>query len=472
MKINDLKHVYFCTGARNHELLDYFDEKILSFECDERSASFKALGHAKLTQSPVAICTTSGTAVSECLSAMIEAYYSEVPLILISGDRPKRMHGKATPQTINHEVVTQAHRKTYLELSLEELNKLDITGLEFPVHINVLIEKSNEIPSSTPTSHDPSWSGFHDFLKAYPKPLFIFSHENKSMRPFVEKFKRLNLPFYAEVLSQCHDLSSIFFERDLIKAFKKNHFSSVVRIGHTPMTKLWRLLEQTPLPQFSFDSRNFQGLSFGTVMPLSSDDLNNSPHFWENIISLQSSPGIHQTEGKVLESLVMKYPDSDISRLAQVVNTIKDESLVYVGNSLVIRFFELLQNRRLSVFGNRGVNGIDGQLSTAIGMAAATNKTVYCFLGDLTTYYDLSSLRDIPENLKLIILNNGGGKIFEMMKLDPRIYLNHFETFEHIAGAFHLSYAQNDAGRLEQVKILELISNPNETKAFLEEWDS
>jgi 2-succinyl-5-enolpyruvyl-6-hydroxy-3-cyclohexene-1-carboxylate synthase len=472
MMKDGLKHVYFCTGARNHELLDFFEEKNLSYECDERAASFKALGHAKLTDSPVAVCTTSGTAVSECLSALIEAYYSETPFILITGDRPKRMHGKASPQTIDHETITRGHRKTFLELTLAELETVDITRLEFPAHINVLIEKTNEISTSTPQSFEPNWHGFQHFLKAYPKPLFLFSHEKKSMRPLVEKFINLNLPFYSEVLSHCHEISAIKYERDLLRAFKENQFTSVVRIGHTPMTKLWRLLEKNPLPQFSFDARGFQGLSYGTVMPLCSTELMNCPPFWENLLSLPPFSITQQTENGILDSLIVKYPKSDISRLNHVFRHIQEDSLVYLGNSLVIRFFELIQNRSLSLFGNRGVNGIDGQLSTAIGLANATKKTVYCFLGDLTTFYDLSSFRDIPANLKLIILNNSGGRIFETMKLDPRIYLSHHENFEAMASAFNLSYAQNDAELLNQVSLLELISNPAETKAFLEEWDS
>ncbi len=96
-----LAKIFFCTGARNHDLLKVFHNQSLKFEYDERMASFMALGLSKISDKPVGICTTSGTAVAQCLGAMLEAYYSELPLVLITGDRPKKLHGTGSPQTIS-----------------------------------------------------------------------------------------------------------------------------------------------------------------------------------------------------------------------------------------------------------------------------------------------------------------------------------------------------------------------------------
>jgi 2-succinyl-5-enolpyruvyl-6-hydroxy-3-cyclohexene-1-carboxylate synthase len=101
-----------------------------------------------------------------------------------------------------------------------------------------------------------------------------------------------------------------------------------------------------------------------------------------------------------------------------------------------------------------------------------TKETVYCILGDLTTHYDLPAIKDIPHNLKLIIINNFGGRIFETMKLDSKLVLEHENNFSNIAAAFGKSYAKNNFSKLFEVNILEIETNPDATLAFLKEWDS
>ena len=127
------------------------------------------------------------------------------------------------------------------------------------------------------------------------------------------------------------------------------------------------------------------------------------------------------------------------------------------------------RKKNLVVFGNRGVNGIDGQLASAIGLAMGTKKQVFCILGDVTTFYDLTSLRDMPENLKLIIMNNKGGRIFDMLKLDKRIVMEHEHDFKDIAQGLKLSYSQK-LSDFNQVQVLELSPDRAQSEAFLQEW--
>ena len=466
MKMN-LQSIYFCTGARNHDLLKYLNESDIHFEFDERVASFKALGLSKITGKPVGICTTSGTAVSETISAMLEAYYSEVPLVLITGDRPKKLHGTGSPQTIEHELLTRSCRRTFLEIHLNELENLSLDGCEFPVHINVLVDDT--IPHSMEVHFHHSMDSFKSFLEKYSRPLFLFSHENKSMRPLVEKFSELKLPFYAESLSGSRDLSTIKTERKLIELFHSGAFNSVIRIGHTPLSKIWRLLEKKPLPVFSFDSRNLSGLSFGEVLPWDSTKFLESKDFWSSLSGLEKR-AVTTEDLTLLETLIEKHPDSDISLFSHIQKNLHPNDIIYLGNSLVIRFFELTQKKNFQVFGNRGVNGIDGQLASAIGIAFGTNKKVFCILGDVTTFYDLSSLRDIPSNLHLIIMNNKGGRIFDMLNLDKRIVLEHEHDFKNISQGMGLSYS-DDLSLFGKVQVLELFPQKEETEAFLKEWN-
>lgn len=460
-------HIFFCTGARNHDLLKIFDSPI-KFEYDERMASFKALGLTKSAQSPIAICTTSGTAVAQCVPAMLEAYYSENPLVLISGDRPKKLHGTGSPQTIDHEALTRSCRRSYVEIDVTELATFSLEGLEFPVHINVLVDDT--IPHEFSVKKHESISGFTDFLSTVRKPLFVFSHENKSMRPFIEKFASRGLLFYAETLSGGRDLSNIKTEKKILELFNAGFFDSVIRIGHTPLTKIWRLLEKKPMPVFHFDSRHLPGLSFGEVLNMDSGTLLKNDSFWKALDTLSPFPIGDETTW-TLNSLIEKYPLSEVSVFKSIQDKLQSNALVYLGNSLVVRFFELTQTKNLRVFGNRGVNGIDGQLASAIGLAMGTKENVYCILGDVTTFYDLSSLREMPANLHLIVMNNKGGRIFDMLKLDKRIVLEHEHDFEKIANGLELSYSK-DLALFGKVKVLELHPDRAQSDAFLKEWQA
>lgn len=466
LTLSKLQKVYFCTGARNHELLAPLAASALDFEYDERMASFKALGFTKSSLAPVAVCTTSGTAVAECVPAMLEAYYSKMPLVLISGDRPKKLHGTGSPQTIDHEALTKSCRGSFYEMNLAEFLELKLDNPLYPVHINVLIDDT--APHDEKIIHHQEISCFKKFFKDKEAPLFLFSHEEKSMLPFIEKFSQYRLPFYAESMSGGRHLSSIQSERQLIKLIEDKAFDSVIRIGFTPLSKVWRLLEKDPLPVLSFDSRGMSALSYGEVAPFSSRDLLHHHGWWSELEKISSFglPPLTQN----LSKLIAKYPHSEISHMQLLHESFQENDLVYLGNSLIIRFFELIHRKKLQVHGNRGVNGIDGQLATAIGLAQGSQKSVYCILGDVTTLYDLSSLREMPSNLKLIIMNNKGGRIFEMLKLDQRIVMEHDSNFKDIADGLKLTYS-NNLSELSQVQILELFPDQTETKALLEEWN-
>ena len=471
MKISDLPFTYFCTGARNQTLLPLFNSNCLSFEIDERAASFKALGFAKSTQQPVAICTTSGTAVSECLSSMVEAYYSDVPLLLITGDRPSRMQNTGAPQTINHEAITRDYRRTFLEVSLLEFQNLDFSKISYPAHINVIIENESEKDSSLAPFYESSWDGFELFLKENPRPLILISHEANSMREFTKGILKMGLPFYAESLSQGHDISSIKYEIDCINSLNNKIFTSVIRIGHTPLSKAWRLLEKHHLPTFSFDPRGLSGLSYGSVMKYSSTELSNL-EIWNRCL-LSIKPFLLPLKtSQQLKLLLKAYPQCELSFHLQLQEFIPEGAHVFIGNSLTIRFFEMIQTRNYKIFGNRGANGIDGQLATAIGLAHSTKETVYCILGDITTQYDLSSLARIPENLKLVIVNNHGGRIFDVMRMSSEMVMEHGFNFEKMALAFGLSYAKNNFEYFNQVQVFEINPSNPDTMAMLRGWEA
>lgn len=451
---------YFCAGARNHALLDFFESKNLRPEYDERMASFKALGLSKITKSPVVICTTSGTAVSQTVSALLEAKYSHQPLVLVTGDRPKKMHGTGAPQTISHQEVTENVVSQYIEVTIEELPDLEISNPRFPLHINVLI--NDTVDHKLPTLLNQTISDFVAFTKEIKSPLFLVSHENDSLLPVVERLKALNASVYAESLSGARHLTSKIFEQTLIRNFSQ--FDSVIRIGHTPLSKVWRNLESEHKAVFSFDHRNLSALSFGQVAPISGKELLDLPLFWQSIEVFKNT---NKLPSKDIEGLLKKFPQSEPSVLRKLQDFIPTDSIVYLGNSLVIRYFEMVQTKKFHVFGTRGINGIDGQISQAIGLAHGTNQDVYCIIGDITAQYDLNALRHLPANLKVIVINNRGGRIFEVLKLRPIMVMEHDFTFDQIAKAFGISYSNE----LNPSALIELRPHALETQSFLREWN-
>jgi 2-succinyl-5-enolpyruvyl-6-hydroxy-3-cyclohexene-1-carboxylate synthase len=191
-------------------------------------------------------------------------------------------------------------------------------------------------------------------------------------------------------------------------------------------------------------------------------------NFWKTVekISLPFE-GDNSIETQV--KLLQKYPQSEPAVMKKIQDALPYDAKVYLGNSLIIRFFELIQTKRFRIEGNRGVNGIDGQLATAIGLAESAKETVYCILGDITTRYDLSAIQEMPKNLKLIIVNNRGGRIFDMLKLDKRIVLEHEREFAAIVPAMGLTYAQN-LSDLKTHQVVELRPSQEETEKFLAEW--
>lgn len=463
-KFSQLEDVFFCTGARNHDLLSDIRRPI--FELDERIASFKALGAVKISLLPCAVCTTSGTAVAECLPAMLEAYYSNLPLVLITGDRPSKQHGTGAPQTICHEELTRSCRRSFYEIKAEDLKGFEIHEAEFPIHINVIVDDT--------LSHDEkiqvkeTLDNFNDFLLSHPRPLFLFSHEERSLRPLIERFLRTGLPFYAETLSGGHDLSPISNETKLLELFRSQAFDAVVRVGHTPLSKIWRLMETKITPVWSFDSRGLSALSYGKVTKKSGDEILNDDGWWSAVNGLKPWILENSSNTKKLKELCERYPVSEIALMARIQESLPEDAIVYLGNSLVIRNFETVQTKRLRVHGNRGVNGIDGQLSTVIGMAQKTSETIYCILGDLTLRYDLSALSEFPSNLRLIVINNYGGRIFESLNLDERIILAHKNNFSSFAQVFGLSYST----KMEDVKfaqITEVFTDLEESRSLLRE---
>lgn len=494
-----------CAGARNSPFMQFFDSnrhlKAYHF-FDERAAAFFALGRIGATRRPVAVITTSGTAAAEMLPAAVEGTYSSLPLIMVTSDRPKKFRGTGAPQSIEQIGLFSYYIEVCFDLD-EENTHMSLKGLSWrkPVHINVCFSEPLlddkiphiPIPPKIPRAKFPEAfpmdmkDEIQNFIATH-KPLVILSTLPEKVRPAVLQFlTKLRAPIYAEGISNLRGVADLMpftlqsGDKIISKLFDLNACDSIIRIGGVPTVRFWRDLEdkRRDLPVLSLGYNHFTGLSRNILHYLDLEDLGRidiqfprqlDHEFWE-------------MDKKINEqrlNLFAKYPTSEPAMFYELSRKLGGQS-VYLGNSLPVREWDLaadFNNAPKRVVANRGANGIDGQLSTFLGWARPENEN-WCIIGDLTTLYDMSGpwiaeqLKDI--RLRLVVVNNKGGMIFNRM-FNKDIYLNrHNLNFEHFAKFWNWNYSQwnrvPESFKLSDHHLIELTPDEEQTHQFWQEWD-
>jgi len=500
-----IREVCLCAGARNSPFVNILDEnkevRVYSF-FEERSAAFFALGRMAQTQRPMAVITTSGTAVAELLPAAIEATYSSLPLVMITADRPKTYRGSGAPQSINQVGIFSYYIEASLDIDTEN-SHFSMKGLTWkkPMHINVCfaeplidgpVEKLDMAAESDwvkfPEQCEPTAG--HDtkqFLKLHNPVVIVGTLPPKAQLPILGFLKKIQCPVYAEGISGLRghpELQHLLIrsgENYLNRLLDRKVCNGVLRIGGVPTVRLWRDLEdrRRELPVLSVGYNHYTGLSrevihFTHLASLAA--LESAEHFKDLGPLLKEDFQIaHQKD-----ELLAKYPRSEPSLIWALSKKAKAQS-VYLGNSLPIREWDLVADFDSypgRVVGNRGANGIDGQISTFLGWSDIATEN-WCLVGDLTAMYDLSSLWITPQlhnkKMRIVVINNKGGQIFQrMFKKD--IYLNrHDLEFSHWAKMFHWQYqaweSVPESFELGDHQIIELLPDAHQTEEFWKEWE-
>lgn len=477
---NNVTDICFCSGARNAPLLPdlqkYFN---VHFFIDERIAAFTALGMAKGTKNPTVICTTSGTALAECYPAIIESYYKKIPLIVMSADRPLRLRGTGAPQTIIQKNFFGTYVRDHRDGPLQHLEKEK--SLTYPAHLNVCLDDAKR-PTHKQNINLVGPEDLADFLKDH-NPLVLISDglEDEPQPQHVQKLITLllnnNYYVYAENLS--HLSKKTFYPRlirhektlhQLIQA-KKVH--SVLRLGHTPLGSFFRDLDRKydHIEVFHWDDRSLPAMAWGKLLTSS------YKKYWDHFLTMvqqnKKNNPLESFEKYSLIPLIEKFPRSEISFFHELSQKLPSHSTIYLGNSMPIRYWNMVSEKAFDLYSNRGVNGIDGQISTAIGLSKTIKKNIYAILGDQTCLYDLSALiSPIPQNLKLIVINNFGGRIFEQLGLSGKILQEHSQSLCHLTEGFPLKSKKifSPAEITLQHDLLEIIPCHEQTQAFWQRW--
>lgn len=494
-----------CAGARNSPFMQFFDKnphlKTFNF-FDERSAAFFALGRIGGTRRPVAVITTSGTAAAEMLPAAVEGTYSSLPLFMITSDRPKRFRGTGAPQSIEQIGLFSYYIEVCFDLD-EENSHMCLKGLSWrkPVHINVCFNEplvDDEapylpIPSKVPRARFPESfpmdmkDEIRDFIAKH-KPLVILSTLPEKVRPAVLQFLfKLKAPIYAEGISNLRGTSDLMSftlqsgDKIISRLFDLNACDSIIRIGGVPTVRFWRDLEdkRRNLPILSLGYNHFTGISRSILHYLDLEDLGRMDIQYPR----QLDGEFWELDRKIDEqrlNLFAKYPQSEPA-LVHALSKKLGGCSVYLGNSLPVREWDLAadyKNIPKRVVANRGANGIDGQISTFLGWARPETEN-WCIIGDLTALYDMSAPWIAPQlghtKLRVVVINNGGGMIFQrMFKKD--IYLNrHGLSFESFAKFWNWDYAKwsnvPENLDLSDRQVIEIVPDVAQTDAFWDEWD-
>lgn len=445
-------------------------------QIDERCAAFFALGLAKHDQSPVALIATSGTAPAHWYPAVIEANHSGAPLILLSADRPPELQNCGANQTIdqthlfNRQVrlfldpgpatATPAGLKQIRELGVEAVHKA-LGQNPGPVHINLPLREALT-PKATP---EPSYS---NNISPAPKQLLqidaeqvdriaeIISQgpgiiicgptalEDGLAQAVAELARRLHIPILSDPLSNlrfgAHGHSSIISNYDgflLHQAFvEKARPTWVLRFGAMPVSKsLMHYLEQSaPNTILCAPRGDWPDPLHQTREIVRSHPIDLCDRLMETDLQPATDKWLKQfQQAEQLTSAIQPSNDSDQTcedlTVKELILTIPDGAVLFSGNSLPIRHLDRWSGnatKSVRIVANRGASGIDGNISTLLGLGAGSRKKVFGLLGDLAFYHDMNGLLAARGmEAVIVLLNNGGGGIFSHL---PQAQLEQFES--------------------------------------------
>jgi len=525
LKARGVDEICVCPGARNSPLIAVLTSNSESFQShyffEERSAAFFALGRMRNTGKPVAVMTTSGTAAGELLPAAMEAHYSSLPLILLTADRPRTYRGSGAPQAAEQVGLFGLYVSHSIDLEREGDLDINIPLLNRPLHLNACmseplidLDSDLKIPRMrlerkfhsvaeqlefAPTPHEIT-----HFLKKVRNPLvlvgMVLPGERESVAQLLMQWQ---VPAYLEGISGLREDPRLkpyrisVCDQLLERALAENYeVDGVIRIGGVPTLRLWRDLESkyASLPVLSLTHTPFSGLSrknstiHGDLNLLCKEVGNHLNPRNIKIVSYLSERFLISDRELThrLDELLQSEPCSESGMIAALSKRMPSNSRVYLGNSLPIREWDLVaerddldfpKSRRFKdTWASRGVNGIDGQVSTFLGFAEPGEEN-WALVGDLTALYDLSApwiLAQLKNSqVTIVIVNNGGGKIFSKMFPQVEFQNQHQLNFHAWAELWGLRYEKwtKVPGNIEkavQSRIIEMVPDPEATRRF---WD-
>ena len=495
-----ITNIIISPGSRNAPLTIGFASNP-AFQCysiaDERSAGFFALGIAQQTKQPVALVCTSGSALLNYYPAIAEAFYSQIPLVVLSADRPQSKIDIGDGQTIRQENVFANHSLFNANLqegaSLENDQKINEAlnkafAQKGPVHINApfeepLYETVSELtvqsyvsPSIENTEIVGDLSSFATIWnQASRKMILVGVNEPNAIDSKTIDFLATDasVSVWTETTSNLHHSSFITNIDTIITPFTTSDFENfqpeiLVTFGGMVVSKRIKafLRKYKPKHHWHIDSLR----AYDTFGALTQHVEMDPQLFFDQFIPLTKavesdySPQLIEIKSARKlkhDAYLASVPFSDFTVFEKIIPRIPNHSQLQIGNSSAIRYAQLIPiDASIEVYCNRGTSGIDGCNSTAIGAAVANGKPTTFITGDVGFLYDTNALWNnyIPKNFKIILINNGGGGIFRILPgheetpvFNTFFETSHCHTAEHLAKMHGFNYSiASDETTLEQ----------------------
>jgi len=520
MKQSNITHVVLSPGSRNAPLTIAIDEDpffTVFVITDERSAAFYALGMAQQLKRPVAIACTSGSAPLNYFPAVVEAFYQQIPLVVLTADRPTEWIDHGDGQTIRQQNAFGTHvldfyhlvqffnadKKWQAQLRISELLQ-KATTKKGPVHIN--------IPFTEPLYEQVETNGKYDaVLVKNPAPVKYLSEVAKSeIKGLIGKSKKCMLVVGQKDKNPELDHLIIQLAEEQKVAVLVEHTSNVhaenviepidsvlaivgedsnykpdlvVQIGGAVISKrIKKYLRDSGAKVISVNQQFiFSDVFQGLVLSLDVELLD-FLHFFREAVSGSglSLLGSLWSDAKV--KMLQKHHQfsanvqfSDFKVVETIMKSVSAPSKVHFSNSSMVRYGLLFPNLfKGEVYCNRGTSGIDGCTSTTAGAAIIDSESLHILLtGDLSFFYDSNALWNahVPANLRIIMVNNGGGDIFNIIpgpsstnQLSKVFVAEHTYDAQKICEGFRISYA-SATNQEELENELQLFLDPSDQRA-------
>ncbi|MCM3757698.1 2-succinyl-5-enolpyruvyl-6-hydroxy-3-cyclohexene-1-carboxylic-acid synthase [Sporosarcina aquimarina] len=538
-------HAVISPGSRSTPLayaLASTEQIDVHLHVDERSAGFFALGLAKATQLPVVLLCTSGTAASNYHPAVTEAFYARVPLIVITADRPHELRDVGAPQAIRQMGIFGPHVKYDVDLPIpEDSSAVDdfldrqiaraigmaVTEPKGPVHLNapfrepLLIDFEQELPTVTFMERISGHTSLtteqknqvSDLIGSAVRGVLVVGEclpgfDKKQVWEFA---KSMNWPVICDPLSNlrsevpadcqhlCIDSYDALLKNETFAAQAEP--DTVIRIGPQPVSKPLTLFLKKVRPQ-----------AFIVVdeSPIFRDPLGIATHHLQvsanEILSVEATAHqdasfteIWSKANELAGEMTERYRSKEVHEgdyVRTLLASLPDGCDLISGSSMPIRDLDTYfrkTDRDIAIFSNRGANGIDGVVSTALGIQTARKRPAWLLIGDLSFMHDVNGLlisRMQKMDLTIIVSNNDGGGIFSYL---PQSSIpNHFEqlfgtptglTFAPLAEMYGIQYDSISSieqleGQLAKEKtaplrIIEMISvREHNVQAHRELWSA
>lgn len=485
---------------------------------DERSAGFIALGIAQETKEPVVLCCTSGTALLNYAPAIAEAYYREIPLIVLSADRPPELIDQRDGQTIRQFEALKNHVKKSIQLPvvkddndamtyssrLIDMLKSAIKLPVGPVHLNIPFEEPFYPTSSDQlafkqveidTEVTPFQNQIEFELSSYKKILILVGQQ--SAEPELDEVLETLSETIPILKFPLNNLSEGIEHADLfIQNQEELKPDLLITSGLSVLSKKMKLFLRANKPEkhIHMDPAGVEVDTFQTEPDILQTSLT---EFLKKHIVVKNQEyrdlwlAFEKKAKAALNEIVERIDFSESLAAKRILESIPKESYLHLSNSMPVRYADMFGvAKTIECYSNRGTSGIDGCTSTALGTALISDKLNTLITGDLAFLYDRNAFfhnYKLP-NLRIIILNNQGGGIFRLIdgpsnlpELEEYFETRHNRTAEYICAENGLEYIKADGtGSLEnalkefylpsdQAKILEVFTDPETNQRVYKE---